>query len=359
MKCILEDAKAALLELLSDCRSARIGVAYFSPTQDVLTALKRVKDLRIVVSDEFSFSNPCSLKELEKHGAAIRCIAIDDPAGKLHAKVYITEASRGRRRALLGSANLTGSGLSRNREAGLLIDSTNCGGAAADQLKTWFDSLWESAWAIDWERAEKAHKAGLPPRVAGTTGPAGPKIPAKSFWILKTTEGHDGPSHWAEFRDESVIAVGWRGLKLNPAESSSDDMRNEFEMRHGFNPGEARYAANTLTKFANISEGDLILVTRGYPSKSRGDLPVDILGFARVKGPFLCLPRSPRNGSSRWRFRHPATVQEVMEQIPRAELEKLLGNKGSLMKTLHSIRRKEFYAVVNWLRENKRVRLAV
>lgn len=333
-------------------------MAYFSPAPDVLTALKRVKDLRIVVSDEFSLSNPYSLKELEKNGAAIRCVAVDDPDGKLHAKVYFTEAARGRRRALIGSANLTGSGLSRNREAGLLIDSTEGGEAPANQLKAWLDSLWNSSWEIDWERAEKAYKAGLPPRVAGTNETAGPKIPAKSFWILKTTEGSDGPSHWAEFRDESVIAVGWRGLTLNPAESSPDDMATEFEVKHGFKHSKARHAANTLKTFASISEGDLILVTRGYPSKSRGDLPVDILGFARVKGPFLCLPRSPRNGSNQWRFRHPATVQEVVTQIPRAELEKLL-HKGSLMKTLHSIGSGEFYGIVDWLRENKRVRLAV
>ena len=91
----------------------------------------------------------------------------------LHAKLYIF----GTGRAIITSANLTGAGLTINREFGVVTEES----AAVERCLEWFDTLWQDAGSdlqlsqLDsWANALSNHLAsGAPPSEAGDLGDFG------------------------------------------------------------------------------------------------------------------------------------------------------------------------------------------
>ena len=91
----------------------------------------------------------------------------------LHAKLYIF----GTGRAIITSANLTGAGLTANREFGIVTED----GAAVERCLAWFDALWQDAGSdlqrsqLDgWAHTLSNHLAsGAPPSVSGDLGDFG------------------------------------------------------------------------------------------------------------------------------------------------------------------------------------------
>lgn len=111
--------------------------------------LKRSGQLRLVVG-----ANEASLRSVDledvldlfdqapgNHTKSLVVAAADDVL--MHSKTFYVEKADGSRYALIGSANLTHSGLSRNIEAGMAIDSTNDPGAPFDQIRNAIE-IWHS-----------------------------------------------------------------------------------------------------------------------------------------------------------------------------------------------------------------------
>ena len=100
-----------------------------------------------------------ALRYLLDHGASVRGIR------NLHAKLYLF----GRARAIITSANLTASGLRRNREFGLVTED----GATIGKCLAYFDELWrlggadlERGQLEDWDRQVTVYR-GSGGRLAG------------------------------------------------------------------------------------------------------------------------------------------------------------------------------------------------
>ena len=92
---------------------------------------------------------------------------------RLHAKLYIF----GTGRAIVTSANLTGAGLTANREFGVVTEDS----AAIERCLAWFDALWQDAGSdlqhsqLDrWAHTLSNHLAsGAPPSDTGDLGDFG------------------------------------------------------------------------------------------------------------------------------------------------------------------------------------------
>jgi putative zinc finger/helix-turn-helix YgiT family protein len=156
------------------------------------------------------------------------------------------------------------------------------------------------------------------------------------YWALKTAPGNNlEHSHWQDFLNEGVIAVGWSRIEVDPSQVSDAQLiaaiaRLYPKDQYPDKEDPARIARKIRT-FVDLAIGDLVLICKGYPGN--GNAPVHIYGFARVTGPF----RDDRS-SDWWRFKHDAKIQPVEKSLPRAAVAKALG-KGSLMETIHELDR--------------------
>lgn len=94
--------------------------------------------VRVLFTDQFAITHPDAL-ELAVNEAAIRRYVGGDV---YHPKVYIARDKRGEvQGALVGSANLSSSGLESGVEGAVLLE----GGAILDTIGQWFDGLWGAA----------------------------------------------------------------------------------------------------------------------------------------------------------------------------------------------------------------------
>jgi phosphatidylserine/phosphatidylglycerophosphate/cardiolipin synthase-like enzyme len=137
-----------VLEKLSKAIEARLAVAFFNPSDGMLDVLAGIKELKLIVSEEFSVNNPYKLERLKI--ATLRSVPPDDANGKLHAKVLIVKLPDGSCWTLLGSANLTYQGMFSNQEACVVIESGNpADETSVREISGWFDSLFQSAKFLD------------------------------------------------------------------------------------------------------------------------------------------------------------------------------------------------------------------
>ncbi|HEY6444295.1 MAG TPA: phospholipase D-like domain-containing protein [Candidatus Acidoferrales bacterium] len=283
-----------VLEKLDKAVEACLAVAFFSPSDRMLNLLVGIKKLRLVISEEFTINNPYKLEKLRT--AALRSIPPDCDNGKLHAKVLILKLRDGSYWALLGSANLTQQGMFSNQEACVVVESNDAADATIVlEIRGWFDSLFQSAQVPNLDEAKLIFDSQA--QYVLVPKPPLKAVPDIHYWALKATSGSTGKSHWPMFLAESVIAVGWNDLSLDPSKVTDAQLRAAIRGTYrNYSAREADVAAAQISKFVNLKVSDIVLLCRGYTSNQKKD--VHIHGVARVIGPFRVRRGSKRNGNS-------------------------------------------------------------
>ena len=269
-----------LIRELKSARAASIAVAYFNPSQEMLTVLAAVPRLKLVVSDDFQFNNPYKLELLARHGT-VRFVPSEMDAGKLHAKVFVVHRKNGTRWVMVGSANLTGAGLLDNQEACILLDS----GVADEstlvrEIEDWVAQVVGDSHEIDFDVAKQIFDTRAKyrkQRIAATLTVKADPGDSRQYWVLKTTAGSHGISHWQNFQAEDVVAIGWPDLDVNPSAVSSDELtkalRRSYRSRYRNKPRGANRAASKIRSFVDMRKDDLVLICRGYPANSKRACP--------------------------------------------------------------------------------------
>lgn len=328
-----------VLEELGRAIEARVAVAFFNPNDRMLEALAGLTKLELIVSEEFTITNPYKLERLK--AAKIRSIPPDDVSGKLHAKVLIVKRRNGSYWTLLGSANLTHQGMFSNQEACIALESGNAADeGAAREIGDWFDLLFEGAEAPDLERAKLIFDARSQYRLVSRRQEVSRRD--VGYWVLKTTSGSTGKQQWPMFLAENVIAIGWAKLDVDPSKVSDVQLRNAI--RNTYPDEDAKRVATKIKKFVDLKVDDIILLCRGYASEQKKD--VHIHGLARVTGAFRAESRKRED----WRFKHDAVIQPIDMDLPRDLVASALG-KGSLREVIHFLEKSEFDHFANGLNE--------
>lgn len=304
---------------LQNASEAIVATCYFRPGPRVMECLKRIPRLKLIYSREYKVTNPESLRKLTSTGAEVRYVAIDDPDGRMHAKVYYVVLEDGSKSCFVGSANLTHYGLFRNQEAGVLFDSEDRDDAIRiRKIRAWLTALWRKHeqnefGESEYEHARRQHEAAkLPlrsdeihPWKTNTASEWGKSWRTIRYWVLKTTDASTGDDHWQRFLDEGVIAIGWELFS-----------------------GRAR-------KFRDFDTGDIILICDGYRPKTKDERHIRIRGVARVIG------EEYQDASSDWWIeggRREARIQVVDRTLEKGIIGECL-NRGSLAVAVHKITR--------------------
>ena len=337
MKFLTDDIGEVVIRELSKAVETRVAVAFFSPDDRLLSALNAVPKLTVIVSEEFTVNNPYLLERLSK--AKLRSVPPDSDNGKLHAKVLIAKRANGSFWCLVGSANLTWPGLFSNQEACVVFESRDSGDAeSVAEIRSWFDSLIESSRTPDLEQANLVFDARSRYRLERRS--AERKTTGEGYWALKTTSGATGEPHWENFLAESVVAIGWSEIGVDPSKLSDVELR--AAINKAYEGWESR-AASKIKKFVEMKVGDIVLLCRGYAPVQ--EKPVHIHGLARVTGPFRYDKKSKW-----WKYKHDAVIQAVDVNLPKALVASALG-RDSLRQTIHDLEKAEFDGLARELRK--------
>ena len=330
MKFLSHGIGELMLRELSKASEALLAVAFFNPNDRMLDALVRIPKLKLIVSEEFTVNNPYKLEKLKRD--TLRSIAPDNPHGKLHAKVLIVKRRDGSYWTLLGSANLTHQGMFSNQEACVVMESGDpLDDRSVQEMRSWFDSLFQRGQQPDLDLAKLIFDAQSQYRLV----PRSSKEMATEtgYWALKSSTGDQ---HWPMFLAESVVAVGWEDLGVDPSKVSDAQLRAEIQATYRYDSDRSvNIAAVTIKKFVDLKIDDIILLCRGYTSTQKKD--VHIHGLARVTGLFRTEPRK----KGKWRFKHDAVIQEINIDLPRDLVATALG-KESLRQTIHALTKVDF-----------------
>jgi HKD family nuclease len=349
VKFLKEDIGKLVLKELGEAKEARLAVAFFSPNDPMLDALTKLSKLTLIVSEEFTINNPYKLEELEKlNTARLHFIPPVADNGKLHAKVLIVTRQNGSHWILLGSANFTYQGMFSNQEACVVMESDNpADEKPVREIEDWFELLRKSANPNppDLDQAKKIFNARSQLRLVRRS--SNKAVQSPDYWALKTTSG--GPSrkpHWNKFLEEHMIAVGWEEIPIDPSKVSDIELRDALKETYPDEiktKNEVDAAANSIKKFMDLKEEDIVLICHGYNLTQKN---VHIHGVARVIGPFRAEPR--KNGD--WRFKHNAIIQVIDGDFPRDTVASALGKK-TLMRTIHSLGKTGFDRLAENLKE--------
>ena len=341
MKFLCDNIGSVVLDELEGATEAFVAIAFFNPDSRTLEAISCLKKLRLIFSGEYAITNPYKLEMLTS--AELRCIPTDSDSGRLHAKVLIVKRRDGSYWVLLGSANLTHQGMFSNQEACVAMDSTDPSDeASVQEIRHWFESLFQTGDSPDLQQAklifESRSQHRLEPRPKGQVkGNVG-------YWALKTTSGSTGEQHWPMFLAESVIAIGWESLPLDPSKVSELQLQAALtETYPDYSRKAAQVAASNIRRFVGLKVNDIILLCRGYTSNQTKD--VHIHGVARVSGPFRAEPR----GNGHWRFRYDAVIQDINIDLPIHIVKSALA-KDSLRQTIHALRKADFDRIASELK---------
>ena len=311
--------------------------------------LTSIPKLHVFVGDEFSSNNPMPLQKLSQVASHdIRCIYKAHLKRRLHAKVFYSVNTSGRRQAMLGSANFTVSGLTKNEEQTVSLDSgdeNDC--MILDQIKHWIDEIQHTAKEIDWKTAFREFENSANPEHLKGNFDYYLQDQATNYWVLKTTEGSEGVSRWNEFVRERVISIGWTDLvrviddeqAIQPNEYTISSLRTATDRwASGKNSKVSqRHAARMLYQFCRVfSKGDRIILCRGYASNQTAD--VHLYGLAIVDGDVV-----NDSESDWWQLKRSAILLRKEFDIPKQVFTDTL-EKQSLLHTIHHISREQFEA---------------
>lgn len=308
---------------LRNAKETIIATCYLKPSSTVMESLKRIPELKLVYSQEYQITDPESLWELVSNGAEARYVPIDDPNGRLHAKVYHCILKNGSRFAFVGSANLTYDGFFKNQEAGILFYSQNRGDLATiKKISEWLTELWgkyegNAFDESEYKRAKYQHEMAkrqlasskIHPWKQNTKSNFGKDWRKIRYWVLKTTNGPSGDDYWNCFVEEKIIAIGW-----------------------ALDSGRAR-------KFREFNIGDIVLVCNGYRPNTRDDTPIRIKGVARVLG------EAYKDKNSKWwknGGKRKTIIQVIDKEVEKGLMAEYL-QRWSLSMATHEIDRSDYF----------------
>lgn len=352
MEFVVTNLRDHLLGELTAASQADIVVAYFCPEPATLAALQAVPHLRLLVSNNFQINNPDSLETLHQNGKWVRSIYPEQHGGNLHAKVYLITRKDHSCWAMLGSANLTRSGLTSNQEACILLDSKNPGDAVQLRaIRRWIDSLCgQNLPEIDFGLArmvylsQKRQHSRSAPTSSGT-----------GYWLLKPGESGE---FWLNWLAESVVSIGWREVP-DTSRMSRDDANSAYRTaRPDDSDGQVNSNVPKILKFTqNMQTGQLVLICGRYDSVGTFDRDVYIYGVARtinVNG--QCYYYDAR---STWhRCKRHAHIQRVEQSIPRSFIIQAL-RRRSCVPTIMRLDHQAFNALEQVLQTELGVALSV
>lgn len=144
-------------------------------------------------------------------------------------------------------------------------------------------------------------------------------------WIIKTTEGGSrARNHWIDFKNESVIAVGW-GIRYNPKEYNNiKEFRTVVKKHYNWNTD---HAIRTIYSFAHdIRPKDIAIICRGYTSNQKS--PIIIYGIAKI-GKFRFDLKS-----NWWRFKRKADILKMEVEINRKQMSDIF-KIDTCLRTIH------------------------
>jgi hypothetical protein len=134
--------------LIAQASRIHIAAPYVTKTDELLQAAKLGKPVDLLVGLNAGTS-PASLAAIYKQpGISIRYFT-----HRFHAKIYLFDGA-----ALLGSSNLTESGLAINREATILLEEPN-DSATILELRRLFAELWKDALVLTPEKLKRFQEA--------------------------------------------------------------------------------------------------------------------------------------------------------------------------------------------------------
>jgi len=308
---------------LRNATEAIIATCYLKPSSSVIEYLGGIPKLKLIYSQEYQITDPESLWELVSSGAEVRYVPINDPDGRLHAKVYCGVIKGGTLFAYVSSANLTHDGFFKNQEAGVLFDSQNRGDLVTiKKISKWLMSLWkkyegnafdESEYKWAKSQHEMAKRSLAPPSIdpwkLNTKFQWGRDWRKIRYWVLKTTDVPSGDDYWNDFMKEKVIAIGW-----------------------SLDSGHAK-------KFMEFNIGDIVLICNGYRPNTRDDTPIRIKGVARVLG------EAYKDENSRWwkdGGKRKAIIQVIDKEVGKGLMANYL-HRGSLAEATHKVDRPDYF----------------
>lgn len=214
----LPDHKTVVAEELARSDEARLVIAYIKENGvDMILEELRGKNAKLLCSFDMGITQISGIRKLLQSGAEVR--VYKSATGTFHPKVWLFKTG-GRWRALVGSANLTGSALVDNVEAGVLLDDS----AVVNSAVMFFNYLWDSdnASAVTLESIAQLQKQ-LDRRRSLRTSVL-PSAPAKSD-AVKIRAMFAFIRDWidiSKWRQEGISSL-WRGWYIIPDHGYVDD----------------------------------------------------------------------------------------------------------------------------------------
>ncbi len=335
---IIDEIGKEIKDLIDWTESVDIGSAYFSPEKEVIEKINNVDNVRILVSDEYPPTNPKKLKKIEDG----KIKEYPNRIGKFHSKVMIFSNGKDKK-CIIGSANLTYSGLNNNREACILLDSKNdTDKKIIENLQDYFDDLFDSdeSEEINFDTAVKQFENRERRRTESIEEDF-------NFWTLKTRSKTEETDHWDNFVNENVLAIGFTVNNVDD-NTSIGEIKDQIERQTDKPKGPAK-----VERFAEeVEKGDRVLIMSGYVPNQEAD--VFIYGMAVIEGEFKVEPES-----NWWKFKRNANIQKIEEKVPKDELANIL-DKGSLREAIHGgFSMKKYSEICKMLRDRLGVTIEI
>ena len=311
LELVIDDLKNKVHGKLKTATSVIVAVAYFRPDNETLNILMKIPEVKIIVSKEFDKSDPYKLEHISKNqrNHTSKCIPIFP--NRLHAKVIYGEDKNGKSFAFLGSANITSDGLSQNREATILLDSSVAeDNLALQDISMWLKGLYRESSNISYDEAKKIHDNAL-------HFGRGKSVDYTSIqtWVIKTRDGQEpnANDYWSKFRSEKVIALGWGGsLKIDPRSKTYDELRNIVYKEYETSSSKAGRISTQIKQFTGQENGininDTVWIIGSFTPNQKH--PVNIYGVAKVTGELEC-----DWGSSWWNYKRKAKIFPIEQRL--------------------------------------------
>ena len=324
------ELKSQLLKAIGEGDSVTVAVAYFWSVPKVLKALEHVKTVRVVVSSEWERNDvPALLRLHRRRIAEVRAIP-HTSSGRLHAKLTVTARRGSPRMAILGSANMSEPGLTKNREVCVAIRDRS----ALQKLWKLANGWFEEAGPVDWDAAMDSYRnrdrswsrrASSGPEDIPVTSDE-PALASPRLWVMKVwSPGYDWDL-WQEgiIQRERALILGWA---LATPEKLLRALRKDRWPKWA-----GPKVRGMIRRFwTTMNPEDRVLVTHGWMSDHAD---VKVQAWAEVLGPAEEVPLKEVGPGRGWRYRREARFVPIDRKMSGRDLRRITGLKACTQ-TLH------------------------